>query len=75
MTSVSEPVKPGTIFRFGAAPFGARGVGEPSVTAVGAAPGNVVADAIGVRVFDSPLTPEKVLCAIKKAGFEIILPE
>jgi CO/xanthine dehydrogenase Mo-binding subunit len=49
----------------GAGPFGARGVGEPSVTAVASALGNAVADAIGVRVYDLPLTPEKVLRALK----------
>jgi CO/xanthine dehydrogenase Mo-binding subunit len=49
----------------GAGPFGARGVGEPSVTAVASALSNAVADAIGVRVYDLPLTPEKVLRALK----------
>lgn len=49
----------------GAGPFGARGVGEPSVTSVAPAVANAVADALGVRVCDLPLTPERILRALK----------
>ncbi len=50
----------------GVGPFGAKGVGEPSVNSVAPAIANAVFDAVGVRVYDLPLTPEKVLKAIKE---------
>ncbi len=50
----------------GVGPFGAKGVGEPSVCSVAPAISNAVQDAIGVRIYDLPLTPEKVVRAIKK---------
>lgn len=47
-------------------PFGAKEVGEgPSVGFLHAF-GNAVANAIGVRIHDLPITPEKVLWAIKQ---------
>jgi CO/xanthine dehydrogenase Mo-binding subunit len=49
-------------------PYGARGVGEPSITAGGAAIANAIADAIGVRVEQMPATPERVLRALGKIG-------
>ena len=49
-------------------PYGARGVGEPPITAGGAAIANAVADAIGVRVHEMPITPERVLRALGKVG-------
>jgi CO/xanthine dehydrogenase Mo-binding subunit len=48
----------------GVGPFGAKGIGEPSLTPAAPAVANAVADAIGVRVFDLPITPEKVLAAL-----------
>ena len=45
----------------GVGPFGAKGIGEPSLTPAPAAVANAVADAIGARISDLPLTPEKVL--------------
>ena len=51
-------------------PYGARGVGEPSITAGGAAIANAIADAIGARVSDMPATPERVLRAMGKLGAE-----
>jgi CO/xanthine dehydrogenase Mo-binding subunit len=50
----------------GVGPFGAKGVGEPSVNSVAPAIANAVCDAVGVRIYDLPLTPEKVLRAIKE---------
>jgi CO/xanthine dehydrogenase Mo-binding subunit len=41
-------------------PYGAKPVGEPPVIPGGAAVANAVADAIGARVTDLPLTPERV---------------
>jgi CO/xanthine dehydrogenase Mo-binding subunit len=51
----------------GVGPFGAKGVGEPSLTPAPAAVANAVADAIGVRIHDLPITPEKVLEALARA--------
>ena len=53
--------------RSGLGPFGAKGIGEPSLTPVAPAIANAVADAIGVRVFDLPITPEKVVRALRDA--------
>jgi CO/xanthine dehydrogenase Mo-binding subunit len=52
----------------GVGPFGAKGIGEPSLTPAPAAVANAVADAIGTRIFDLPLTPEKVLNALDQLG-------
>lgn len=41
-------------------PFGAIGIGEPPTVPTAAAINNAVADAIGVRINDLPLTPERV---------------
>jgi CO/xanthine dehydrogenase Mo-binding subunit len=51
----------------GVGPFGAKGIGEPSLTPAAPAVANAVADAIGVRIHDLPLTPEKVLEALDRA--------
>ena len=50
----------------GVGPFGAKGIGEPSLTPAAPAVANAVADAIGVRVYDLPITPEKVLEALDR---------
>ena len=47
-------------------PYGARMIGEPSIVPGGATIANAVADAIGVRVTDIPITPERVLRALGK---------
>ena len=46
------------------APFGAKGVGEPAAAATPPAIANALYDAIGVRIRDLPITPEKVLKAM-----------
>ncbi len=46
-------------------PYGAKGLGEPGLAPTPAAIGNAVADAIGIRIYDLPLTPERVYRAIK----------
>lgn len=51
--------------RSGVGPFGAKGIGEPALTPVAPAIANAVADAIGVRVFELPITPEKVVDALQ----------
>ncbi len=45
-------------------PFGAKGVGEPPVIPVGAAIANAVFDAVGVRVPNLPITPERLFKAM-----------
>jgi xanthine dehydrogenase YagR molybdenum-binding subunit len=46
---------------------GVIGLGEPPVIAPGAAISNAVANALGVRVHPLPMTPQRVLAALKKA--------
>ena len=45
-------------------PFGAKGVGEPGMVGIAPAIANAIYDAIGVRIRDLPITPEKVLEAL-----------
>jgi len=47
-------------------PFGAKGVGEPGLVGVAPAIANAIYDAIGVRIKDLPITPEKVLKALEE---------
>jgi CO/xanthine dehydrogenase Mo-binding subunit len=47
-------------------PYGAKGIGEGPTTGIAAAIANAVADAIGVRITDLPITPEKILRALGK---------
>lgn len=54
--------------RSGLGPFGAKGIGEPAMTPVAPAIANAVADAIGVRVFEMPITPERIVAALESAG-------
>jgi CO/xanthine dehydrogenase Mo-binding subunit len=46
-------------------PFGAKGVGESGLLAVSPAIANAVEAAVGVRIRDLPITPEKVLRALR----------
>lgn len=52
--------------RVGLGPYSAKGIGEYSLESVPAAVANAVADAIGIRITDLPITAEKVYAAIKK---------
>ena len=47
---------------------GPVGLGEPPTVSPGAAISNAVANAIGVRVPELPMTPERVLAALEKKG-------
>lgn len=47
-------------------PYGAKGIGEPGCVPTAPAIANAVYDAIGIRIKDLPITPEKVLSAIKE---------
>jgi CO/xanthine dehydrogenase Mo-binding subunit len=52
--------------RSGLGPFGAKGIGEPVYAPVAASIANAVTDALGVRIFDLPITPEKVVKALRE---------
>jgi CO/xanthine dehydrogenase Mo-binding subunit len=41
-------------------PFGAKGVGEPPVVPVAAAVANAIYDAVGIRMQEIPMTPERL---------------
>ncbi|HZG65943.1 MAG TPA: molybdopterin cofactor-binding domain-containing protein [Herpetosiphonaceae bacterium] len=47
---------------------GTKGAGEPGIIPTAAAIANAVADAIGVRIDDLPITPARVLLALETAG-------
>jgi xanthine dehydrogenase molybdenum-binding subunit len=47
-------------------PFGAKGVGEPGLVPTAPAIANAIYNAVGIRIRDLPITPEKVLAALQK---------
>ena len=49
----------------GPGPFGAKGMGEGTMLPVASAIANAIEDAIGVRITELPITPERVLRAIE----------
>ncbi len=51
-------------------PFGAKGVGEMGGTPTAAAIANAIYDAIGIRLTELPMTPERVLAAILHRDLE-----
>jgi xanthine dehydrogenase molybdenum-binding subunit len=52
-------------------PFGAKGIGEPGCVPTAPAVANAIYDAVGVRIKDLPITPEKVLAALReKSGLD-----
>ncbi len=46
-------------------PFGAKGVAEPGMVGIAPSIANAIYDAVGVRITDLPITPEKVLKVLK----------
>jgi CO/xanthine dehydrogenase Mo-binding subunit len=46
-------------------PFGAKGIGEPAAGGTAPAIAGAIFDAVGIRIKDLPITPEKVLAALK----------
>jgi CO/xanthine dehydrogenase Mo-binding subunit len=48
----------------GKGPFGVRGIGEPPIGPPAAAIANALEDAVGVRITDLPITPERVARAL-----------
>jgi carbon-monoxide dehydrogenase large subunit len=49
-------------------PWGARGVGEHSMVPTAPAIANAVADAVGVRILELPITAEKVYLALEESS-------
>jgi CO/xanthine dehydrogenase Mo-binding subunit len=52
-------------FSVGNGPYGGMSIGEPPVLVAAAAIANAVHDAVAVRIYDLPITAEKVLRAMK----------
>ena len=48
-------------------PFGAKGMGESATNPVAAAVANAIYNAVGIRTFENPITPERILNALNKA--------
>ncbi|MDP6946641.1 MAG: molybdopterin-dependent oxidoreductase, partial [Myxococcota bacterium] len=46
-------------------PYGAKGIGEPGLVPTAPAIANAIWDATGVRIHDLPITPEKLLAALR----------
>ncbi len=46
-------------------PYGAKGVGEPPIIPGAAAVANAIYDAVGARVTEMPMTPERVVAALR----------
>ncbi|MDP2931007.1 MAG: xanthine dehydrogenase family protein molybdopterin-binding subunit [Chloroflexota bacterium] len=51
-------------------PYGAKGIGEPVLNPIAPAIANAVYNAIGVRIKELPITPEKILKALKETAKE-----
>jgi len=49
-------------------PFGAKGIGEAAMNPVAAAYANAISNAIGIRFFELPITPERILRAQEQKG-------
>lgn len=49
-------------------PFGAKGVGEPGIVPVAGVIANAIHDAVGVWIRELPITPERVLRALREQG-------
>ena len=49
-------------------PYGVRGVGETGITPPLPAIANAIQNAVGVRMRNLPMTPVKVLAALKQAN-------
>lgn len=58
-TILIESIDPG-------GPFGAKGLGEMGMVPTAAAVANAIYDAVGVRIKSLPITPEKILAALKE---------
>ncbi len=50
----------------GKGPFGAKGIGEPSISAAAPAIVNAIKDAVGIRIYHIPATPERIFLALQE---------
>jgi CO/xanthine dehydrogenase Mo-binding subunit len=50
----------------GPGPFGAKGAGEGTILPIASAIANAIEDAVGVRITELPITPERVLAALER---------
>ena len=50
----------------GEGPFGAKEAGEGPIHPVLPSIGNAIFDAVGVRMYELPITPERVLAALRR---------
>ncbi len=69
-TSLDVPLKTQPVFVESIdtiGPFGAKGMAEPACTGPVASVPNAIYNAIGVRIYDQPLTRDKILKAIAQA--------
>ena len=69
-TSLDVPLKTTPVFVESIdtiGPFGAKGMAEPACTGPVASIPNAIYNAIGVRIYDQPLTRDKILKAIAQA--------
>jgi hypothetical protein len=53
-------------------PYGAKGIGRPGCVDNAPAIANAICDALGVRIKDLPISPERVLAALKERRGEPI---
>jgi CO/xanthine dehydrogenase Mo-binding subunit len=49
-------------------PFGAKGIGEPALNPTPAAIANAIYNAVGVRIMELPISPQKILRAMKRTS-------
>ncbi len=52
-------------------PSGAKGIGEAATNPVAAAYANAIYNAIGVRFYELPITPEKILAALQETAAKV----
>jgi len=50
----------------GPGPFGAKGAGEGTILPIASAIANAIEDAVGIRITELPITPERVLAALER---------
>ena len=51
-------------------PFGAKGIGEPAAAPTAPAIANAIFNAVGIRIHELPITPERLLAALRMKGVQ-----
>ena len=54
----------------GSGPFGSKGAGEGTILPIASAIANAIEDAVGVRITELPITPERVLAALDRKALD-----